>query len=145
MRISEQTRELIKNFEGFRREAYCCPAGYKTIGYGHVLDSNSKLNNISEIQAEELLNEDIQKAEAAVARNIKIDLKQGQFDALVSFTFNLGGGALQRSSLRQKVNRQDHDDVPQEFKRWIYAGGVLLHGLVMRREVEAKMYAGRFC
>lgn len=144
MRISEYAKELIKKFEGFRGESYQCPAGYRTIGYGHVLQVNSNLNNITKEQAEELLDGDIQKAEAAVDRNIKINLKQWQFDALVSFTFNLGGGALQRSSLRQKVNRQQHEDVPQEFKRWIYAGGVPLHGLMIRRELEATMYAGCF-
>lgn len=65
-----------------------------------------------------------------------------RFDALVSFTFNLGGGALQRSTLRRKVNREEHEDVPREFLRWVWAGGRKLRGLVRRREAEALLYQG---
>ena len=142
MYTSEDGIRLIKNFEGFRAGAYLCSAGYKTIGYGHVLPKNSSINNISKAMAEELLLGDVEKAEISVKRNIKANLTQGQFDALVSFTFNLGSGALQRSTLRQKINRLEHESVPKEFMRWIYAGGIALSGLKKRREMEAMIYAG---
>ena len=73
-------------------------------------------------------------AERAVLRLIKVPLTDGQFDALVSFTFNLSSGALQRSTLRRKVNREEHEEVPAEFMRWVWVGGRKLRGLVRRRE-----------
>ena len=140
MYTSEEGIKLIKSFEGFRAAAYLCPAGYKTIGYGHVLAKDSAKNNVSREEAEELLLYDIDKAERSVERNIRVELTQGQFDALVSFTFNLGAAALQRSTLRQKVNRAEHEDVPRELMRWVYAGGMALAGLVKRREMEGVLY-----
>lgn len=80
-------------------------------------------------------------AEQAVCRLIKVPLTDGQFDALVSFTFNLGSGALQRSTLRRKVNHEEHEEVPDQFMRWVWAGGKKLRGLVMRREAEASLYS----
>lgn len=138
MHISERGINLIKDFEGFSSKTYVCPAGYKTIGYGHISDNN--INDITKIEAEKLLAEDIYKAERSVERNIRVDLTQGQFDALVSFVFNLGGAALQRSTLRQKVNREEHQDVPKEFMRWVYTAGMVLTGLVKRRQAEAEIY-----
>lgn len=138
MNISERGLQLIKDFEGYSSKAYLCPAGYKTIGYGHVTDNN--MDEITRSEADNFLAEDIYKAERSVMRNIKIDLTQGQFDALVSFTFNLGSAALQRSTIRQKINREEHQDVPKEFMRWVYAGGMILSGLVKRREAEADVY-----
>lgn len=79
-------------------------------------------------------------AERAVLRLISVPLTDGQFDALVSFTFNLGAGALQRSTLRRKVNREEHEDVPAEFLRWVWAGGRKLNGLIRRRRAEATLY-----
>ena len=73
-------------------------------------------------------------------RLVTVPLTDGQFDALTSFTFNLGGGALQRSTLRRKVNREEHSAVPGEFRRWVWAGGRKLKGLVRRREAEAALY-----
>ena len=81
-------------------------------------------------------------AERAVLRLIRVPLEDGRFDALSSFTFNLGTGALQRSTLRRKVNREEHDAVPAEFRRWVWAGGRKLKGLIRRREAEAALYAG---
>jgi lysozyme len=76
----------------------------------------------------------------SVLRLIAVPLTQGQFDALVSFTFNLGSGALQRSTLRRKVNREEHDDVPAELMKWVWAGGSKLKGLVKRRKAEVLIY-----
>lgn len=90
----------------------------------------------------ELLAQDVIVAELAVLRLIRVPLTSGQFDALVSFTFNLGAGALQRSTLRRKVNREEHADVPAELMKWVWAGGRKLNGLVKRRKAEAEMYSG---
>ena len=83
---------------------------------------------------------DLVMAERAVLRLIQARLADDQFDAMVSFTFNLGAGALQRSTLRRKINREEHAAVPAEFRRWVWAGGRKLKGLVMRREAEARRY-----
>ncbi len=142
MQTSMQAVELIKAFESLQSKAYLCPAGYKTIGYGHLLKMGEELEEINLVEAEELLLKDLNHAEASVLRNISIKLTQGQFDALVSFTFNLGSAALQRSVLRQKINRQEPQEVAKEFMRWVYAGGVILAGLVKRRAMEVEMYVG---
>ena len=97
---------------------------------------------VGEAEAGTLLRRDVATAERAVLRLIAVPLGDGQFDALVSFTFNLGAGALQRSTLRRKVNREAHDHVPAEFRRWVWGGGRKLPGLVRRREAEAVMYRG---
>lgn len=145
--ISKQGLELICRFEGFSPVIYICPAGYPTIGYGHLITEANKeqfLDGLDEDEALELLCADVGKAERAVLRLIAVPLTQGQFDALVAFTFNLGSGALQRSTLRRKVNREEHDDVPEEFMKWVWAGGRKLKGLVKRRAAEGKMYALSF-
>ncbi|NET71560.1 MAG: lysozyme [Sphaerospermopsis sp. SIO1G2] len=97
-------------------------------------------NGISREAGEALLIKDVQAAERAVLRLIDVPLTDGQFDALVSFTFNLGGGALQRSTLRRKVNREEHQEVPVQFMRWVWAGGRKLRGLIRRREAEIEEY-----
>jgi len=138
---------LIRRSEVFHAPPYRCPAGYWTYGFGAIWDvEGNRVTGltppIDETQGEELLTRDCGLAERAVFRLIRVVLTDGQFDALVSFTFNLGGGALQRSTLRQKVNREEHDEVPAEFLRWVFAGPVRLNGLVIRRRAEAAMYAG---
>ena len=141
--ISRQGLDLICRFEGFSPIIYMCPAGYPTIGYGHLITEANKerfLDGVGEDEALELLRKDVTVAERAVLRLITVPLTQGQFDALVSFTFNLGSGALQRSTLRRKVNREEHDDVPAEFMKWVWAGGRKLKGLVKRRKAEASLY-----
>ena len=143
--ITDEGINLIKRFEGFSSSIYICPAGYPTIGYGHVVRDNEKGRfdtGIDQEQGEELLRRDAQVAERAVLRLITVPLTDGQFDALVSFTFNLGSGALQRSTLRRKVNRAEHDEVPDQLIRWVWAGGKKLKGLVRRRKQEAKVYSG---
>ena len=140
--ITQNGLDLIKRFEGFSRTVYLCPAGYPTIGYGHVVKDNEDFSaGIDEAQAEELLRQDAQIAERAVLRLINVPLTDGQFDALVSFTYNLGGGALQRSTLRRKINREEHAEVPEQFMRWVWAGGRKLKGLVRRRAAESDLYA----
>lgn len=142
--ISKDGLDLICRFEGFSPVIYICPAGYPTIGYGHLITEANKeqfLDGVDEDEALELLRKDVAVAERAVLRLISVPLTQGQFDALVSFTFNLGAGALQRSTLRRKVNREEHDDVPAEFMKWVWAGGRKLKGLVKRRAAEGALYS----
>jgi lysozyme len=133
---------LIKRFEGFSPTIYTCPGGWPTIGYGHVVveaERDRFANGIGEDEAEDLLRRDAAIAERAVLRLVTVPLTDGQFDALVSFTYNLGGGALQRSTLRRKVNRGEHAPVRAEFMKWewVWAGGRKLKGSVRRREAEA--------
>lgn len=139
--ITQNGIDLIKRFEGFSAKVYICPAGYPTIGYGHVVKPYEDFSvGIDEAQAEELLRQDAVIAERAVLRLISVPLTDGQFDALVSFTYNLGGGALQRSTLRRKINREEHAEVPEQFMRWVWAGGRKLKGLVRRRKAEISLY-----
>jgi GH24 family phage-related lysozyme (muramidase) len=141
--ISKEGLDLICRFEGFSPTIYICPAGYPTIGYGHLVTEKNKerfLDGIDEDEALELLRTDVAIAERAVTRLIRVPLAQYQFDALVSFTFNLGGGALQRSTLRQKINRGDYSAAPTEFMKWVWAGGRKLRGLVKRRTAEGLLY-----
>lgn len=144
--ITQDGLDLIKRFEGFSPTIYICPAGYPTIGYGHLVRDHEQdryQQGITEQEAEDLLRRDVQVAERAVLRLIDVPLTDGQYDALVSFTFNLGAGALQRSTLRGKVNRAEHDQVPLQLKRWVWAGGRRLQGLVRRRAAEALFYSER--
>jgi lysozyme len=139
--ITQNGLDQIKRFEGFSRTVYFCPAGYPTIGYGHVVKDDEDFSaDIDEAKGEELLRQDAMIAERAVLRLINVPLTDGQFDALVSFTYNLGGGALQRSTLRRKINREEHAEVPEQFMRWVWAGGRKLKGLVRRRATEADLY-----
>ena len=138
--ITQDGIDLIKLFEGFSSTVYICPAGYTTIGYGHLVRAGESFSEISEAEAEELLCKDVESAERAVLRLVNVPLTDGQFDALVSFTYNLGSGALQCSTLRRKVNRQVHGEVPAQLVRWVWAGGRKLNGLIRRRAVEAKLY-----
>lgn len=141
--ITQEGLDLICRFEGFSPVIYLCPAGYPTIGYGHLITEASKeqfLDGIDELEALYLLKTDVQKAGKVLLRLINVPLTDGQFDALVSFTFNLGGGALQRSTLRRKVNRNEHSAVPAEFMKWVWAGGRKQKGLIRRRSAETILY-----
>ncbi|MGB1539350.1 MAG: lysozyme [Rickettsiales bacterium] len=139
--INQEGVSLIKYFEGFSPAVYLDAAGLATIGYGHLLRKNEVYEGeITQRQAEILLQQDLGVAQRAVQRLVHVPLTDNQFAALVSFAFNLGAGALQRSTLRHKVNREEHGEVPAEFKRWVWAGGKRLAGLIRRREAEAVLY-----
>ncbi len=141
--ITEDGLDLIMRFEGFRPTVYICPAGWPTIGYGHVLRDSERERfsaEIDEMAAEELLRRDVETAEKAVQRLIHVPLSDGQFSALVSFVFNLGAGSLQRSTLRRKINREEYEAVQAEFRRWVWAGGRKLPGLIRRRAAEAVLF-----
>ena len=143
MKISNKGIDFIKSFESFSPTKYICSGGMRTIGYGHTIKQGEHFEGISQCQAEEILVQDLCLAEKSVLRNIRAPLEQNQFDALTSFVFNLGGGSLQRSSLRQKINYGgDANEIYDEFVKWVYAGGKKLRGLLRRREAEAEMYLG---
>lgn len=141
MKLSDDGEELIIRFEGFSSKPYICPAGYLTVGYGHLVKPGEDFSlGISQAEAHGLLERDVQGSCNAVNRLVTVPLEQCQFDALVSFVYNLGSGSFQRSTLRQKLNREDYESAANEFSKWVYARGVKLAGLVLRREAERRMF-----
>ena len=142
MRTGTDGIELIRHFEGCCFDAYLCPAGVWTIGYGHTANVKEG-DRVDQEAAEAFLIEDLEKFEQAVTRLVEVPLTQQQFDALVSWTFNLGPGNLEKSTLLAKLNQGEYTDVPFEIKRWTRAGGVILPGLVKRRDAEAALFEGR--
>jgi lysozyme len=144
MKTSQVGLDLIKRYEGVRRKPYRCPAGLWTVGVGHLIgdglslpDSWNRTLEAAEIDA--LLAKDVARFERGVARYISAKLTQGQFDALVSFSFNLGLGTLQRSKVRLKFNRGDMDGAIASLLKYNKAGGTELNGLTFRRKAEAAL------
>lgn len=139
MKTSNNGIELIKRHEGLRLEAYLDPVGIPTIGYGHT--KGVKMGQkITEGQAGQFLIEDLTIAEKEVNRH-KLNINQNQFDALVSFTFNLGIGSFRNSTLLKRIKVSPlHPDIAYQFNRWVYADGKVLPGLVKRRAEEARLY-----
>lgn len=131
---------LIKHFEGVRTEAYQDSVGVWTIGYGSTKGVKPG-QRISLEKANSLLEKDIADHAAAVDRLVKVDLNQDQYDALVSFTFNLGEGNLAKSTLLKKLNAGDYKGASKEFIRWNKAGGKVLKGLTRRRMAEAELFS----
>ncbi|MFO0110639.1 MAG: lysozyme [Alphaproteobacteria bacterium] len=145
MKTSASGLALIKIHEGLSLVPYRCPAGVWTIGYGHAMRSQEVAkytNGISEAEAGALLLMDVALAEAALRRLVNVPLTVGQFDALVSFVFNLGAGRFQASTLRMKLNRGDYEAAAQEFPKWVWAGGRKLPGLIRRRHDEMAVFQG---
>lgn len=141
MKISQEGIELIKKFEGCELEAYKCAAGVWTIGYGHTEGVNPN-DEMDKEAAEELLALDLVVYEKSVNWIITAPLNQQQFDALVSFTFNLGETNLCNSTLRKVLNEEKYDEVPNQIRRWNKAGGKVNEGLIRRREAEALLFEG---
>lgn len=141
MGISEEGKNLIKKFEGCELEAYRCAAGVWTIGYGHIKDVSRGMT-ITQSEADEMFNHEIKEYETYVNTAVTVPLSQNQFDAIVSWVFNLGNGNLQASTMLKVINSGDHAGVPAQIKRWNKAGGKVLDGLVRRREAEALLYQG---
>ena len=144
MEISQKGLDFIKQFEGVRKKAYLDSVNIPTIGVGHTGPDVEMGMEITDKQVDEYLQEDVKEAEDAVNKLVKIDLTQDQFDALVSFTFNLGAGSLQQSTLLKKVNAGDTEGAAQEFQRWNRAGGKVLVGLTKRRLGEADLFLGEW-
>lgn len=144
MRISDKGISLIKQFEGLRLTAYQDSVGVWSIGYGwtHPVDGKPIRPGmtIKEETAERLLRTGLVGYESDVSKLVKVKLTQGQFDALVSFAYNLGARALSTSTLLQKLNAGDYTGAAGEFPRWNKAGGKVLPGLTRRREAERALF-----
>jgi lysozyme len=141
MKFSAAGMELLKSSEGFRNRVYMDVAGLPTIGYGHrLLQPDSFPNGISESQAANLLACDVRDSEQAVQRLVKVPLTQGQFDALVDFTFNLGAARLASSTLLKCLNAGRYDDAAEQLLRWDHAGKNEVAALKIRREAEAELW-----
>ena len=140
MRISEEGKQLIRDFEGLRLSAYRDAVGVLTIGYGHTRGVRPG-QVITRAEAEKLLSADLEPIERQLTADLGEDgVLQCQFDALCSFCFNLGIGAYMHSTLRKYVKAGRDADADKEFGKWVHAGGRVLPGLVRRRKAERKMF-----
>ena len=149
MTVPQAAIELAKRFEGFERQVkrgieiaaipYVCPAGFWTIGYGHLCTQDHP--PITQDEAETYLAQDLVKALNATLRYCPVlaTEPEGRLAAIVDFTFNLGAGRLQTSTLRRRINQMDWSSAAQELQRWVYGGGKVLPGLVTRRRAEAAL------
>jgi len=158
MNISDKAIKMIQHHEGVRQKPYRCPAKLWTVGVGHVLypaqgklkiedrmgidllPEDNRTFTMDEVNA--ILKSDLARFEKGVATYCPVALTQGQFDALVSFSFNVGLGTLQRSTLRQKLNRGDKDGAAEELLKYCMAGGKILKGLQNRRIDERALFLG---
>jgi lysozyme len=142
---SDTAYAVIQHFEGYSPFVYKDAAGLDTIGFGHLIQpghENTFPVPLLPEEAQKLLAQDVRYSVKSVNRLIKIPVRQHNADALISFTFNLGPGALSKSTLLKRVNAGRHDQVPDEIRKWVYAGGKKLRGLEIRREAEAALYQG---
>ncbi len=138
-RISDKGLALIKSFEGLYLKAYKDVVGVWTIGWG-CTEGVKRGMRITRKQAEEMLRAELAKHEKCVNKYTTVPLTQGQFDALVSFSYNLGCGAFRKSTLRRKLNRGDYEGAAEQFIRWVHAGGRVYKGLVRRRRAETALF-----
>lgn len=148
-RINSAGLSIIKKSESFRSKPYICPAGWWTYGYGSIWDpSGARVTKdtppCTQQQATELLTRDVGIAERAVFRYVTVPIDDNQFSALVSFTHNLGSGALQRSTLCKRLNRGDRAGAAKEFEKWCFGGGRKLPGLAKRRLAEKQLFLSNF-
>lgn len=143
MKTSENGLKFIKTWEGVKLIAYLDVIGKLTVGCGHLVrpEDNIKLGQkITQTQVDEFLRADIVSAENAVNELVKVELNQNQFDALVSFVFNLGRGNLAKSTLLKILNKGKYEYVPAQFGKWCFAGGRKINGLVKRRKAESDLF-----
>ena len=146
MEMTKEGLTLIKRFEGFRGSAYRCPAGVWTIGYGHTSEAGPPRviqgSEMSLGDADTVLAADVSVFAAAVRKELKRELNDGQFSALVSFAYNAGIGAFRSSSVLKAVNAGDFEAVPRRLQLWVKGGGKTLPGLVKRRAAESELFLG---
>tara|TARA_Y100001951_G_C11261875_1_gene253002 strand:- start:782 stop:1237 length:456 start_codon:yes stop_codon:yes gene_type:complete len=146
MEISQEGLSLIKKFEGCKLQSYKCAAGVWTIGYGSTNGIEEGMK-ISQERADMLLLEDVEIFEEAVNELVKVPLEQNQYDALVTWTFNLGPTNLKNSTLLKVLNNKEYENVPEQIKRWnkatVNGERQVLEGLVRRREAEALLFEGK--
>ncbi|MEW9678711.1 lysozyme [Pseudomonas sp. TE50-2] len=141
MRTSQRGLTLIKFYEGLRLQAYQDAVGVWTIGYGTTQGVTAGMS-ISKEQAERMLLKDVQRFEPEMRRLVTAQLNQNQWDALISFTYNLGSANLKSSRLRRLLNTGDYAGAAEQFPRWNKAGGKVLPGLVRRRAAERDLFLG---
>jgi len=142
MKISQEGIALIKKFEGCELEAYKCAAGVLTIGYGHTKGVTEGMQ-ITKTQADEMLVEELATYETYVSDAVENQLDQCMFDAIVSWTYNLGPTNLRSSTMLKVLNAGKYDEVPAQIKRWNKASGKVLDGLIRRRDAEALLFEGK--
>ena len=142
VKLSTNGKKLIQSFEGLRLEAYKAvqTEKYYTIGYGHYGADVSRGSKITKEEADELFNQDVKRFVDGVDKRLKVKVNQNQFDALVSFAYNVGLGNFQSSTLLKKVNLKDFDGASMEFARWNKSGGKVLKGLITRRNKEKALF-----
>lgn len=134
---------MIKRFEGFRPTPYFCDGGRMTIGYG-TTGIEARRVRITEAEADRMLRADVNDIEGELLKLISAPVTQDQFDALVSLTYNIGIGAIAKSTLLEKLNAGKYEEAAAEFLRWTLAGGRRLRGLVKRRQEEAALFGGDY-
>jgi lysozyme len=154
VKVSDQGKGKIREWEGFRARAYRDAGGKLTIGVGHLL-TQSELSSgkifiqgqpvryaagLSDQQVLDLLGQDLAGAEQAVNDGVEVELSQNQFDALVSFCFNVGRMAFKNSTLLRLLNQGEYDEVPAQLRRWVRCNGKVIPGLVKRREQEIELW-----
>jgi len=142
MNISKEGLSLIKKFEGCELEAYRCAANVLTIGYGSTKGVKEG-DTITQEEADNLLLHEMNEYEGYINDMVEVDLEQNQFDAMVSWVFNLGPANLKASTLLKVLNSKDYDGVPMQIKRWNKAAGQVKQGLIRRREAEALLFEGK--
>jgi len=142
MKISLEGLGLIKKFEGCELEAYKCAAGVWTIGYGSTKGVKEG-DSLTQEDADKLLRHEMDEYEGYIKDMVKIDLKQNEFDSLVSWVFNLGPANLKTSTMLKVINDNKLEEVPSQMKRWNKANGKVLEGLIRRREAEALLFQGK--
>ena len=154
MQMSKKGLDLLAQWEGIKLIIYKDVAGLPTIGVGHLLTrdelSSGKIlihdkavryaDGLTEEQAIQLLDQDVQSVEKFVTNQVQVDLQLHQFDALVSFTFNVGKGAFKNSTLLKLLNKGLYDEVPNQLARWVYSGGRKIRGLINRRRNEINLW-----
>lgn len=141
MQISDKGLALIREFEGCVLHVYNDTAGKPTIGIGHLIRPGEDFSGgITEAQAIDLLRKDVSLAVLAVNAYVKVPINQNQFDALCSFTYNLGAGSLRGSTLLALLNAGKMDDAANEFPKWARAGGQVSSGLLRRRQAERSLF-----
>lgn len=140
MKLDNEGKKFIKSWEGFRATPYLCTGGVPTIGWGTTKGITMKHPAITREQADQWFDRDIRVFENAVNKAVKVDLNQHQFNALVSFTYNVGVGALQNSTLLRVLNERAYLEAADQFLRWNKSGGKVTTGLVRRRNAERDLF-----
>lgn len=138
--MSQEGLNLIRGFEGFSPNVYPDVAGNPTIGYGHLIRPGENFRTITQEQALDLLRRDVSSAENAVNSSVNVQLTQNQYDALVSFAYNIGNGAFRNSTLVRRLNEGNYQEARNQFGRWVNAGGRRVQGLINRKQAEAERF-----